>query len=132
MVYVYSFGRLFWQGFFAALWLGVGSAYLVLEPDWRRSVICFVIGAFYLLTLLYEWWFKYFELSNDGITLYALPKQHIRFEALIDVAATNKEVVFRSRDNVIRIKRSRVLASQRQAFDAEVVRLQGQRRPVEV
>lgn len=124
MVFSYSTRRFFWKGFFAVLWLVVGISYLVLDLDWRRAVICIVLGAIYLSVFVYELRYKYVEISNDEITLFSFPRQTIKTGALIDVDVKNNKVIFRASDNAIPVQRNWIHKSQQSHFGELTEQLQ--------
>lgn len=76
-----------------------------------------IIGVLYILITIYEYYYKYIEISNDLIYRNSIPKLEIVVSDLIEVKYFAGDYIFKSKNKRIEIVKKQINTTQLKEFE---------------
>ncbi|MHA3047374.1 EbsA family protein [Riemerella anatipestifer] len=124
MKYSYSNKRLYFNLCLGILWTFIGLSYLLDKENVRWSrYISVILGVMYLIIFAYEYFNKYFEISNGKIKVFSVPSKEITISEIKEVKYDANHCVFYTSDRKLKIVKSQINKKQLRDFECFIGQL---------
>lgn len=118
MKYSYSNKRLYFNLCLGIFWTFIGlSSFLDKENVRWSRYIQVILGVMYLIIFAYEYFNKYFEISNGKIKVFSIPSKEITISKIKEVKCDANNCVFYTSDGKLKIVKSQINKKQLPDFE---------------
>lgn len=105
----YSKKRLYFNLFLGILWLFIGASYFKGEEKimWHHYGFL-IIGILYLASFIFEFFKKYFRITDYEIVLFGFISKKINFKELVEIKYFAGDYIFKAKNQSITIVKSQI------------------------
>ena len=118
MKFAYSKKVLFFFFIMGVLWTGIGLNYFYIDKKLEWNVYAtLILGTFYIVTFLYKYSQKYFEITEGKIKINSVPKNEIDINEINEVKYYANDYIFKTTDKTLKIAKSQINKTQLLEFE---------------